>query len=188
MADPRSGKQRRHHVLDAAFQQAIRSAAKGAQLNKRVTPHVLRHSFATHLLESGTDIRTLQDLLGHKNVMTTQMLHSLAPARLALRVSEYFGAASRRSQRLGLPTSCANPASASAVRSMRAFERQRLAPKAFGCTSMKLTRSPAKGRCRARGRLRSASLPWPSRAAEAVSKRTTIRWAGSAGFAVCPSQ
>ena len=73
MRDPRTGLLKRHHILDATFQHAIRQAAMRAKLNKRVTPHVLRHSFATHLLESGTDIRSVQDLLGHKDVKTTQI-------------------------------------------------------------------------------------------------------------------
>ncbi|MEO6568413.1 MAG: integron integrase [Opitutaceae bacterium] len=71
--DPASGMRRRHHITDSAFQQAIHGAATRAGLTKRVTPHVLRHSFATHLLESGADIRTVQELLGHESVETTQI-------------------------------------------------------------------------------------------------------------------
>ena len=71
--DPESGVVRRHHLHPSAVQKAVRRAAQKAGLDKRVTPHTFRHSFATHLLEAGYNIRTVQELLGHKDVKTTMI-------------------------------------------------------------------------------------------------------------------
>ncbi|HFQ91104.1 MAG TPA: integron integrase [Desulfobulbus sp.] len=71
--DPRSGVERRHHVLESGLQKAVKRAAGRAGISKRVGCHTLRHSFATHMLEKGVNIRRLQELLGHADVKTTEI-------------------------------------------------------------------------------------------------------------------
>lgn len=84
--DPRTGKIRRHHMDPSGLQRAIKEAARKAGIQKRVTPHTLRHSFATHLLQAGYDIRTVQELLGHKDVRTTMIYtHVLQRSGMAVR-------------------------------------------------------------------------------------------------------
>lgn len=71
--DPRSGMERRHHVMESGLQKAVKLAARRADIDKRVTCHTLRHSFATTMLEKGVNIRVLQELMGHADVKTTEM-------------------------------------------------------------------------------------------------------------------
>jgi integron integrase len=84
--DPRSGLTRRHHINPSTIQKVVRTAARQAKISKHVTCHTFRHSFATHLLEAGYDIRTVQELLGHKDIRTTMIYtHVLNRGGLAVR-------------------------------------------------------------------------------------------------------
>jgi integron integrase len=84
--DPRSGVVRRHHISESTLQKAVKKAVRLSGVQKRVSCHAFRHFFATHLLENGYDIRTVQELLGHKDVRTTMIYtHVLNRGGLAVR-------------------------------------------------------------------------------------------------------
>ena len=74
--DPRSDVIRRHHILEVTFSRNIKKAVNISNIDKRVTSHIFRHSYTTHLLQNGTDIRSIQELLGHKSIETTMIYNS----------------------------------------------------------------------------------------------------------------